>query len=283
MSRALAIGLLALALPALAQDTGEAPTTPTPDRDEPETPDQDEPEKPDQDVTPPPGTFVPEPGLREGLYEPDEPPVQAPDLEKRRSSRRIYPRKLSMDMSEPLQCDVVAVLDDKGRPTEIRPDGCVDEPLYEHTVKRVMKDRWVKPTPMGAEIPVSVTYIPPVDAMQLPQTPYWRRRMQTVCRAHLEIARDGSVTIEREQGDCGLQAVPVPPTPEDLPKGRTPEVCELTFMAKPSGEAVQIERFRCGLRLWKHALAVLDAVTWTQAPDHPGGPQPWSVLLQFDK
>ncbi len=237
----------------------------------------DGPGSPDADPTPPPGAFPTGPGVEE----PEPEPLAVPGLEKKRSSRRIYPRKLYRDRSEPHTCDVRAVLDDRGRPVEIQPDGCVDEPLYEHTVKRVLKDRWVKPTPPGAVVPVSVTYVPPVDAMGYPEASYFRRRDGVVCRAHVEIEMDGSASIARSEGRCGLVLDTLPATPEAVPRGPVPEVCTLTFLAK-DGAATEIERFRCGLHLWKPSLAVVRALQWPHSADRSAGPQPWSVILQFD-
>ena len=233
----------------------------------------------EDDPTPMPGSFAPD--VRDDTEEPVPVEQAGPALEKKKTSRRIYPRKLTRDRSIPFVCEVRATLDARGRPVSVTPDGCLDVALYDHTVRRVLKDRWVAPVPEGAEVALAVEYVPPVDQMDVPQDQTWRRRQRTTCQVHLEIEADGAVSVARAPEACGLSVERVAPSPASLFRGPSPEVCPVTFLVA-GGAPTEVERFRCPLGLWSHARAVLDSITWPVAADHPGGPQPWSVILQFD-
>lgn len=257
-----------------------------PDRGSPETSEGSERARAPRDskaakegAVPVPGSYNPRTDRRDRTPEVDSP---LPKLQKRKTGRRPYPRRLFDDWSLPRTCDVRVVLNARGKPQEVLPDGCLDPDLFAHTARWVRRDRWRKPTPEGAVVPVRVTFTPPVDEIELATSITWRRRYRTVCKVHLAIQPEGGFEAVRSEGDCELPSGDLPAIDErHLRRKKGPSVCGLTFVTR-EGEASQLERFRCPLHLWAPTRAVLEALTWPDAPDHPGGVQPWSALLQFN-
>ncbi|MCB9680347.1 MAG: hypothetical protein H6733_02670 [Alphaproteobacteria bacterium] len=201
-----------------------------------------------------------------------------PAVEVRKRARRPYPRRLYDDWSLPHACTVEVRLDDKGKPAQVDSVDCPDE-LQAYTVRRVRRDRWVKPTVPGTVEVVTVDYVPPVLAQDYPAPQYWRRREFGACQLHVAIAPDGAARVVRGEPTCAPDALTDwAPTPERAMPRHAPNVCPVTFLVR-DGQVHELDLYLCSLKLWGHVRAGLDGWTW---PAGDRQPTPYAVILEFD-
>lgn len=201
--------------------------------------------------------------------------AQEPAL--RRSPPPNYPTSQVYDASVERRCQVAVTLDREGRPSHVEPLEC-DPEVADWTVDKLYRWRWEPPSISGLVVTVDVVYTPPAMARAAADPDYWRRRERGQCSAHVRLSADGAPSMYRLSDGCEVTSSAVEPTPERALRRKVPVMCDLTFIAR-DGRATDVDRFRCPLSVWPHALAVVQAWTWSQRDEKP---EPWSLILQLD-